>query len=201
MTKTNLSRRSAIIGCGLAGTTLVLPKASAQSPKPRVSQQPHFVDVAAAAAAEGQPAKSLEALDKALAAAIGHKIFTVLMVNPDKEENQRYYSNQTASYPAGGAKPIVKSNDFYREIIVAGRPRICRNYEDMKRAFFDHELIRSLGCESAVNVPVRWGGKTIGSLNLCHEAEWYTQDDLPTLSVFAEMAIPALLQIINQKKS
>lgn len=201
MAKTILNRRSAIIGSGVAGTALMLSKASAQSPRQRVSPQPHFAEVAAAAAAEGQPARSLEALDKALAATIGHKIFTVLMVNLDKGENQRYYTNQPTSYPTGGAKPIVKTNDFYRQIIVAGQPRICYNYEDMKRAFFDHELIHSLGCESAVNVPIRWSGKTVGSLNLCHEAGWYSSDDLPTLSVFAEMAIPALLEIINQNKA
>ncbi|WP_204324638.1 hypothetical protein, partial [Stenotrophomonas maltophilia] len=71
----------------------------------------------------------------------------VLVINWAKNENQRFYTNQPGPYPTGGAKPLVKEGEFYREVIMAGRPRICRDYDDVKRAFFDHELIRSLGCE------------------------------------------------------
>ena len=64
-------------------------------------------------------------------------------------------------------------------------------------AFFDHELIRSLGCESSVNVPVRWQGETLGMLNILHESGYYDAADIPTLSVFGALAVPALLEIIR----
>jgi hypothetical protein len=139
----------------------------------------------------------LSALDQALVNTVGHKIFTVLMVDLSTDRNQRYYTNQPESYPVGGSKQIVRTNDFYKDIIVAGKPRICRDYDDMKRAFFDHELIRSLGCESAVNFPIRWNGQTIGSLNLCHEAYWYTEADLPAIGSFAALSIAPMLQIMG----
>src|SRR3712207_7851779 len=49
-------------------------------------------------------------------------------------------------------------------ILQQGIARFCRDREDIIRAFPDHELILSLGCESAVNVPVRWDGRTLGAL-------------------------------------
>lgn len=143
-----------------------------------------------------QPESGLFALDQALAATIGHRLFTVLFVNWGRSENQRIYTNQPQAYPLGGSKPIVRRGAFYDEVIVAGRPRICRNYHEMKAAFPDHELIRSLGCESAVNVPLRWNGKTIGSLNLLHRADWYAGADLPALSLFATMALAPVLSIV-----
>lgn len=199
MTQQTLSRRNLAFAAPLIGTAALGTHALAQAPAPaRAAALPHLIDVATASRAEGQPNAGLAALDKALAAAIGHKLFTVLVINWAKNENQRFYTNQPGPYPTGGAKPLVKEGEFYREVIMAGRPRICRDYDDVKRAFFDHELIRSLGCESAVNYPVRWNGRTIGSLNLLHQAGWYREDDMPALSAFAQMTVPALMEIVSR---
>ena len=73
--------------------------------------------------------------------------------------------------------------------------RACADADAIRAAFPDHELILSLGCESAVNVPVRWNGRTLGSLNLLHEAGWYGEDMLPVLRVYGAMAVPLLQQI------
>lgn len=197
MTQQPLSRRNLALAAPLLGTAALASSALAQAPA-RAPALPHLIDVATGSRAEGQPNASLAALDKALAAAIGHKLFTVLVINWAKNENQRFYTNQPGPYPTGGAKPLVKEGEFYREVIMAGRPRICRDYDDVKRAFFDHELIRSLGCESAVNYPVRWNGRTIGSLNLLHQAGWYRDDDMPALSAFAQMTVPALMEIVSR---
>ncbi|MBR0836898.1 GAF domain-containing protein [Bradyrhizobium manausense] len=152
-------------------------------------------DVARAGAEQGQPGILLARLDMALAQTIGHKLFTVLVLNEDVGQNQRYYSNQPGAYPVGGSKPIDRSSVFYKEIVLTGKPRICYDYEDTKRAFFDHELIRSLGCESAVNYPVRWNGKTIGTLNLLHQAGWYNEKNVAAIGAFAALSAPALLDI------
>ncbi|MBV1795684.1 GAF domain-containing protein [Siccirubricoccus sp. G192] len=79
-----------------------------------------------------------------------------------------------------------------------GVPRFCRNREDIIRAFPDHDLILSLGCESAVNMPVRWDGRTLGALNLLHEACHYTEAQLPALSVFAALAVAPILRILGE---
>jgi hypothetical protein len=153
--------------------------------------------VASAGTEAGQPNAILTKLDRALDQAVGHKLFTVLVLNEELGQNQRYYSNQPQAYPVGGSKPIDRSSALYKDVITAGKPRICYNYDDIKRAFFDHELIRSLGCESAVNFPVRWNGKTVGTLNLLHQAGWYNDQNVAAIGPFAALAVPALLDIVR----
>lgn len=150
---------------------------------------PGFLATASADTVTGR----LAAIDHALAAGIGHKLFTVLVLNWERGENQRYYSNLPDAYPVGGAKPINKSS---ATSVFEGECRFLNTYADIQEAFYDHELIRSLGCESCVNIPVRWGGKTIGMLNILHEANWYTPEDVPTFRIFAALAAPALMEII-----
>ena len=161
-----------------------------------MSRQPRqydpFPGILAAASAD-TAAGRLAAIDRAIAEGIGHKLFTVLVLNWDRGENQRYYSNQPDAYPVGGAKPIARSS---ASAMLEGQCRFLDTYEDVKAAFFDHELIRSLGCESCVNVPVRWAGRTIGTLNILHEANWYTPADVPAFTVFAALAAPAMQEII-----
>jgi hypothetical protein len=85
-------------------------------------------------------------------------------------------------------------------VIYGGQCHINYNCEDVKSVFFDHELIRSLGCESSINVPVRYDGVTYGTLNLLNETNWYGEADSPVLSVFASIAAPVVLQIVRERK-
>jgi hypothetical protein len=163
----------------------------------REAPLPHLAAVAAAQAKAEQPATLFAALDAALDAAVGHRLFTILVIHKGAVESQRYYSNQPAAYPIGGRKPTTGS-DWFRKVVHRGEPWIGNTYQDVAWAFYDHELIRSLGCESALNVPVRWEGRTLGTLNLLHQAGWYTEDDAATTQVFAALAVPGLLKIIGE---
>lgn len=192
------TRRGVLLG-GLGAAFVLTGRdaALAQTSDRYVDLAARMQGVAVAGTESSQPQRILAELDQALAKTVGHKLFTVLVLNHEKGENQRYYTNQPEAYPVGGSKPIVRNNEFFKEVVEAGRPRICYNYEDMKRAFFDHELIRSLGCESAVNYPIRWNGRTIGALNLLHQAGWYSDRDMPALSGFAGLVTPALMDIVR----
>lgn len=61
-------------------------------------------ELAQAGTEEGQPYALLAKLDRALERAVGHKLFTVLVLNEEVGQNQRYYSNQPKDYPVGGSK-------------------------------------------------------------------------------------------------
>lgn len=154
-------------------------------------------DMAQALAAGAQPEHGLQALAGALSERIGYRLFTVLVLDREAGLSRRYFSSQPDAYPAGGAKPIREDSEFYFSVVQDGRARICVDRSDCEQAFPDHDLIRSLGCESAVNVPVRWDGRTIASLNLLHEAGWYRQDMLPELSWYSAMSIPVIQKIIQ----
>jgi len=142
----------------------------------------------------GQPETGLRALDLGMAAVIGHKLFTVLLNHPRAQESERRYTNQPAAYPVGGRKP-VSPTPWTERLFVARQPYIGKTAEDIRSVFFDHELILSLGCASVLNVPVVWDGRTLGTINLLHEAGWYDEVDVPVGQLFAALAIPALLDL------
>jgi hypothetical protein len=157
---------------------------------PRPDPIPYLAAAAAAAAQSGQPAVALTALDKALDGAFGHRLFTMLVVDLENNQNRRFYSSRPDEYPVGRVKPILCDGIIARRVIVAGECHINRNYDELKNVFADHELIRSLGCEGSINVPVRWNGRTLGTLNLLHEADWFSEADIPVLTAFSAIAIP-----------
>ncbi|MCS6933257.1 MAG: GAF domain-containing protein [Acetobacteraceae bacterium] len=161
----------------------------------RPDPAPHLAAVAAAQAAPGQPAALFAALYAAMGEALGHILFTILVIHPGAGESQRCYSNMPQAYPVGGRKPIART-PWFRSVLDEGVPYIGRSYEDIREVFFDHELIRSLGCESVLNVPVRWNGRSLGTLNLLHRAGWYEEADIPAARLFAALAVPGLLAAI-----
>lgn len=161
----------------------------------RPNPAPSLAEAVTAVAAPGQPGTLFAALDKAMGEAIGHILFTILVVHPGAQESQRYYSNMPNEYPVGGRKPINPTH-WFRGVLDEGRCYIGRNYADIQDVFFDHELIRSLGCESVLNVPVRWNGRSLGTINLLHRAGWYDEADIPVAQHFAALAVPGLLDVI-----
>ena len=154
-------------------------------------------DVAQALASGHQPEHGLRALAGALSERIGYRLFTVLVFDREAGLSRRYFSSRPEAYPTGGAKPIDTGSEFYASVVERGEARICADREACERAFFDHALITSLGCESAINVPVRWDGQTIASLNLLHEAGWYREHMLAELGWYAALAIPVIQKIIH----
>ena len=161
---------------------------------PRPDPWPHLSAVASAVAGGGQPETTFRALDAAMGAAIGHRLFTVLLRHP--AESERRYTTQPAAYPVGGRKPIAAS-PWTEQLFTRREPYIGRTAADIRAVFFDHELILSLGCQSVLNVPVAWDGRVLGTINLLHEAGWYDEADVPVALAFAALAVPAYLALIR----
>lgn len=160
----------------------------------RADPTEHLAAVVAAHRDTEQPGATFRAVDAALAATVGHKLFTILIHHPGLKQSERFYSNLPDAYPVGGRKPVT-DRPWMQTVIFEGQPYIGRTREDIKDVFFDYELIWSLGCESVLNMPVRWRGQTIGTLNLLHEAGWYTEDDVALTRLFAHLALPAMALI------
>lgn len=159
---------------------------SAQDADPRLDA------VARAQAAADQPRALFLALEAALAEAPGHKLFTILAYDGQTGESERLHSNLPAAYPAGGRKRLA-SGPWTETVLERGEAYIGYTLEDLRGVFADHALIASLGCESVLNLPVRWRGRTLGSLNLLHAAHRYTPGDAIACRALAQLALPALL--------
>ena len=158
----------------------------------RPKADPLLCAVATAQGKEDQPGTLFAALDQALKSAIGHKLFTILTYDGETGEAARIYSNLPGPYPTGGRKRLAPG-PWTEAVLDRGEAYIGRTDADLRAVFPDHELIASLGCASVLNMPVRWRGRTLGSLNLLHEAHWYGEDDIAASLPFAQLALPALL--------
>ena len=166
----------------------------------RPDPMPHLAMVAAAMAAAGQPATMFRALDGALAAVLGHKLFTVLLHHPATRESERLYTNQPAAYPVGGRKELGDTA-WSRRLLGEGRAYIGRNAADIREHFPDHALIASLGCASILNLPVVWNQRVLGTVNLLHDEGWYDDGDVPIGLAFAALAVPAFLVAVGTRAS
>ena len=166
-----------------------------QSPMTRVHDidpTPHLANVAEALTREGQPRGLFAALDRAMGATLGHRLFTVLRYHADAQESERLYTNQGASYPVGGRKAVRPTPSTAR-VFGERRPYIGRTAADIRACFADTELILSLGCESVLNLPVVFDGRVLGTVNLLHQAGWYDEADVPVGLCFAALAVPGFL--------
>ena len=66
-----------------------------------------------------------------MAAAIGHRLFTVLLRHADASE--RRYTNQPVAYPVGGRKPVTPS-EWTERVFVRRQPYIGRDAADIGAA-------------------------------------------------------------------
>ena len=156
------------------------------------SLEDSFSAVALAHADTAQPQATFGAIDKAVAATIGHRLFTILVHHRAARESERVYTNMREAYPVGGRKPITDS-PWMQQVMQRGLPYIGRNADDLRDVFYDHELIVSLGCRSVLNIPLRWRGETLGTLNMLHEENWYGTGHVELARVFAQLALPAVM--------
>ena len=132
-----------------------------------------------------------EAADLAYASLIGHRLFTVLVYEADQGLVRRQYSNRPDEYPVSGTKPMG-ATPWGEHVLHQGKPYIGRDAADIRWAFFDHELIASMGLASTCNLPVRAFGRTLGTINLLHEAGHYDDDCLTLGMVLAGLLAPAM---------
>lgn len=125
--------------------------------------------------ATGTPEDAYGALARLTGETIGVKLFTLLMFDAKYGISRRFYSNMPDAYPVSGTKPRPV-NRWAETVLDRGETFVMNDIETIAEVFFDHELIRSLGCESCINIPVIVGGAVLGTLNCLHEAGHYTPE-------------------------
>ena len=143
----------------------------------------------------GPPEHLFAAVNRALAETVGHKLFTLLYVAPNGKRVKRMYTNMPKEYPVGGYKEITDS-PWHRQVIQGRKAWVGYDAKDIAWAFFDHELIVALGCESAVNVPVVYAGRVLGTLNLLDAAGHYEESDISRIEPFAALLVGPFLEAI-----
>ena len=123
---------------------------------------------------------------------IGHRLFTVMRLHAASGEVERLYSSRPEAYPVSGRKP-KQGTTWGEQVLDRGEIFIARNRNEVRGAFADFELIFRLGIGAIMNVPIRFRGRSLGTLNLCHEAGWFQACDAPTGRLLAGCLVPVLL--------
>jgi len=123
---------------------------------------------------------------------IGHRLFTVMAFDAPSMQVRRLYSSNPDVYPPGGSKH-KRDTQWGRQVLEEGRPFVGRNAGDIRANFGDHEIILRLGLESVLNVPVRVHGRTIGTMNLLHRADYYDSADVQCAALLASQLAGSIL--------
>ncbi len=156
-----------------------------------------LAEAAASLAQSGQPLRTFKAVEVAAQSLIGHRLFTLLTWNESSGEAERIYTSNPEAYPVGGRK-AMGGTPFAEAVLKAQKPYLGRTNADIEWAFFDHELIFSLGLGSVINCLVSYNGVLIGTMNLLHEEHYYREKDLETAAPLAALLVPAFLERIRQ---
>jgi len=106
---------------------------------------------------------------------VGVRLFTVTRVDLIDHTFARVFSNRPEEYPVFGLKPAERS-DWSDLVIRDFQTFVANSYTELKARFADHALIRSLGCESILNIPIVQNGVVTHTINLLHEKGYYSPD-------------------------
>lgn len=139
-----------------------------------LTQSPHDAFADALASYETERDVGL-ALHRLAVAVVGVKLFTMTADNPKGGYVRRVYSSDEVAYPILGTKPIV-FDDTYEKMRTERFVYVANSVAAMEKDFPDLTLIRSLGCGSAINMPIVAGGEMLGSVNLLDVEGSYPAD-------------------------
>lgn len=118
-----------------------------------------------------------------LAAAHGALLCTLLRWDAATESLIRSASSRPAEYPLGGSKRFERPWPEWLETCVSRQTgHAADGTAFLREAFFDHELIESLGCSGYCTVPVLAHGQLLGVLSALGPNGWATQTRLAALT-------------------
>ena len=140
-------------------------------------------------------------LDVAIKKSVGHKLFTLMVVDKSGKYVERVYSNNKKIYPLLGTKPIPK-NAWTKRVIINKKEFLGSNFNQIKKLFFDYKTIKSLGCGSIINLPIISNKKVLGTLNILHKEQYYNKKSITDVKNFAQLLAPYFIlhQIKMNKK-
>jgi hypothetical protein len=143
-----------------------------------------------ALAEPGQPQTAFRVFDEISKRLVGHELLTMLFV--DTQDVARIYSNRPAEYPVFGRKPM-NATPWGDHVMKGKKSFLGRDKAAIKWAFFDHELIYSMGLGSVINVPAIYDGQVIGTINLLAPEFHYREEHIAPIEALAPLLVPAFL--------
>jgi hypothetical protein len=142
--------------------------------------------------ADPDPNAAFKAVEALAAETVGFVFLTTLRVNQAEACVERLHSSDAAAYPVGGRKPL-STNSASHAALDAGEVVLLPDRAAIRAAFFDHELIFSLGSTAIMNAPIRHAGRRLGLLNFCGVENGYGPDEIRKAQLLAGLLAATLL--------
>ena len=76
-----------------------------------------------------------ESLDKSVSKVVGHKLFTLMVIDKSRKYVERVYSSNKKIYPLLGTKPIPK-NAWRKRVLIEKKEFLGTNFTQIKKLFF-----------------------------------------------------------------
>ena len=149
-----------------------------------------FATLSALLKEPGQPDTVFKAFDAIAKKLVGHELFTLLYV--DGSEVARIYSNRPTEYPVSGRKPMGPT-PWGKHVMEGKQSYLGKDKAGIRWAFFDHELIESMGLGSVINVPAIYDGKVVGTINLLAPEGHYREEHIAPIEAIAPLLVPGFL--------
>ena len=131
-------------------------------------------------------------IDKYIHREIGRKLITITVIDQSMKYVERVYSNNKKIYPLLGQKTMPK-NIWSKKVIKNKNHFLCKNKNQIKKIYFDYNTIFSLNCGSIINLLILFKNKPIGTINILHKENYYTQNDIKKIDHLTIYMIPFCL--------
>lgn len=117
---------------------------------------------------------------------VGFALFTILQWLPERQALRRIHSSRPVEYPVGGEKTFARWPEWLTSCVTDQKAYLGPDRDAVRAAFYDHELIDSLGCGAFITTPLIDGGGTAAILCLLGPEHCYDQKDVRrTLAIAA----------------
>jgi GAF domain-containing protein len=143
-------------------------------------------------ASSPDPRAAFAAIDALAQRTIGHRLFTVMRYHRATVEVERLYSSNPVDYPVGGRK-AKQGTPWGDHVLDRGEVFIAPDADAVREAFNDHALLARIGIGSIMNIPIRFRGAVLGTMNLSHEAGHFGIGMIEPARTLAGLLVPLLL--------
>lgn len=151
-----------------------------------------LLEIAGAGARPNQALALCEAVEALVREVVGHRLFSISVFMPASRELERIYSSDEHTYPVGGRK-LKQGTAWATSVLDHGETFLGPGRAEIRRAFDDHEKIFALGLGSIINVPLRWAGATLGTMNLVDREHRYGPEHARAATALGQFLLPVFM--------
>ena len=95
----------------------------------------------------------------------------------------------------------MPQNIWSKKVLRNRKHFLCKNKKEIKKIYFDYETIFSLKCGSIINLLILFNNKPIGTINILHNENYFTNNDIKKIQDLTIFMTPfCLLHQLKMKK-